>query len=309
MSCFTGRMSYGLFDNSQAEEGTDRNFTSFNYTTVDFFSGSGCFTIDYNIYGASLFGDIYIPVDPINKSYIMSLYAKTTQVNYLGNLGSGHLGFAGYDKDFNFISHDQAFSLFNTVLTRQANPNDTSIYIARGDWSVSATNHYRSINFYPSAHPEYNVVGGYTRLNIYDNAYSTTGIVDVGGGEWRVDLLKAVPDWGISLPAGTPVGNTHSGSSFNYALGAPNYPMTWTRYTTPVMTGEVLNAPAGGANFRHKTRYIRFLNLANYNYRTEVAGNSARYAIDNILWIEGPNSKLASLSSSFYDRTNTFRLK
>jgi len=302
-----GRKTTGLFDNGCAQDGTDRNFTFYSPYSLDSLSGNSCFAVDFNSYGPSVQGSEYIPVDPVNKTYQFACSVKTIQTSYLGRNGSGYLGFAPYDADKNFISHHQSYSTENTTLTRAASPNDTSIYIGRGDWYVGTTAHARTINFYPASHPVYNTVGGYTRFNMYNGttgAYSQTGIVDVGGGEWRVDLEFGIPNWGYSLPVGTPVGRAQSGGTYNYALGARTYPTEWTTYYTPPMTGYVYNAPTSGASFRDQTKYIRFLELVNYTYRTENAGDSARYLLDNIIFIECPNGE--AVNPSFFSKTRVF---
>jgi hypothetical protein len=109
----------------------------------------------------------------------------------------------------------------------------------------------------------------------------------------------------IAFAVGTPVGRTTSGGSYNYALGAPNYPSTWTTYTTPVMTGYVTGTASSGAEFRDGTKYIRFLNLMNYNYRAETAGASAQYLLDNILLFEFADSAKAQAvrTSNIHRRT------
>lgn len=304
MAIVYNRRTTGLFDNGCAQDGTDRNFGDYNSYSLDSLSGNSCFVVDYNVYGSGTQGSEFVPVDPVNKTYQFACSVKTIETSYLGRNGSGHIGFACYDADKNFISHIQCFSIENTTLTRAANAGDTSIYIGRGDWYVGATGHARSINFYPATHPVYNTVGGYTRFSMSNGttgAYSQTAITDVGGGEWKVDLQFAIPNWGYSLPIGTPVGRSYSGGSYNYALGAPVYPTEWTTYYTSPMTGYVTNSPASGANFRDQTKFVRFLNLRNYNYRAENAGNSARYLLDNIILIECPNGQ--AVNPSFFSRT------
>lgn len=284
MAAITGRRQFGLFTNGQAQDGTDTNFSTYNYTTEDSLSGDGCFVVDYNTYGAGMLGNEFVSVDPENEYYQYSVSVKTKTNNYLGNPGSGHLGYACYDANKVFISHHQAFSQLNASLTRAANPGDTVIYVDRGDWPNSATAHLRSLNFYFPGSP-YPSAGGYSRFNLYNPGYSLNGITQISASEWQVNLDKALPDWGYTYAIGTQVGRTYAGGSYNYAVGAPNYPTTWTTYTTPVMHGYITGAPSSGSGFRDQTKYIQFLNLMNYNFRTQTAGDSARYYIDNIMLI------------------------
>jgi hypothetical protein len=303
MGIVYNRRTFGLFENGCFQNGSNTNFPNYSIYTADSLSGNTCGAIDYNSYGPSVFGSEYVPVDPENKHYQFSVSVRTIQNNYLGNPGSGHLGFACYDASKTFISHHQGFSIENTTLTRAATPGDTVIYIARGDWSNSTTNHVRSINFYPAGSP-YSIVGRYSRFNLFNPGYQLNGITSLGGGEWSVALSNPLPNWGYSLPIGTPVGRTFSGGTFNYALGAPNYPSSWTTYVTPVMHGYVINAAASGANFRDQTKYIRFLNLVNYNYLTQNAGNSARYLIDNVILVECKGNN--AYPNSLFSRTEVF---
>lgn len=284
MGAVTGRRQFGLFTNGMAQDGTDSNFSTYNYTNEDSLSGDGCFVLDYNLYGNSILGNEFVPVDPENNYYQISVSLKTKTNNYLGNPGSGFLGFACYDKDFNFISHHQAFCYRYAKLTREASPGDTTIYIDRGDWPNNTTNHVRSINFYFAGSP-YPTVGGYSRYNLYNPGYNLNGITQISASEWSVSLAKALPNWGYSYSVGTDVGQTQSGGTFNYALGAPQYPSTWTTYVSNVMNGYVIGGASSGANFRDQTKYIKFMNLANYNFRLQRDGDSARYYLDNIMLI------------------------
>lgn len=302
MTVVYNRRTFGLFDNGCFQDATNRNFTNYNSYTADSLSNGSCVAVNYNVYGSSAQGTEYVPVDPENKHYQMAVSVKTIQASYNNRNGSGHLGFACYDEDKNFIDHYRSFSTKNTTLTRAASPGDTTIYIGRGDWSNSSTTHYRSINFYPANSP-YSSVGGYTRFNMYRPGYQQNGITQISASEWSVALHFALPDFGYSLPIGTPVGNTNAGSTFNYALGAPIYPTDWTTYVTGVMHGYVTDQLAGGANFRDQTKYIKFLNLRNYNYRSERDGDSARYLIDNIIFVECPNG--VAFPDKLFERSST----
>lgn len=281
MAALTGRRQFGLYTNGQAQYGNNTNFSYYSYTTEDALSGDGCFLMgNVNSRGSSALGNEYVPVDPTKYSYVASVSVKTKTTNYLGNLGSGHLGFACYDENKNFISHNRAYSGKMAVLTRAASPGDTKIYINRGDWYDDGTAHARSMSFYFPGGP-YTKLGGYSRHNMYARIVQNS-IVQTAQGDWEVSFTTGLPNWGYSYAVGTPCGNNQAGGSYNYAFGAPKYPTTWTTYTTPVMTGYVIGSPSSGANFRDGTKYIRFLNLVNYNYRTQTAGNAATYYLDNI---------------------------
>ena len=314
MGAVSGRRTLGLFDSGRGENPSDPNWTNnFVHYTADSLSDGGCWARLANTYGSAAISGRYIPVDPVNKRYVMSVSVRTLTNSYLGRLGSGHLGFACYDASLNFISHHEAFSTSNTTLSRAANPGDTKIYIANADANmISAFNttnsaDRRSLNFYFAGSP-YPTVGGYTRYNMYANVVQNS-LVQTGSGDWEITFTTGLPNWGYTFAIGTPVGRTLSGGSYNYALGAPNYPSTWTTYTTPVMTGYVTETASSGANFRDGTKYIRFLNLMNYNYRTETAGASAQYLLDNILLFEfADDTKAVKVrASDIHRRTRILR--
>lgn len=304
MAIVYNRKTFGLFDNGCFQDGSNRNFTAYDVYNLDSLSGDTCVgVVTYNVYGGATQGSEYVPVDPENKSYQMGVSVRTIQKNYLGSLGSGHLGFACYDSQKRFISHHRAFSTQNTVLTREAVPGDTVIYIDRGDWTNSTTNSQRSINFYfpNSPHP---TVGGYSRFNLFNPGYQLDGITQISSNEWSVALQNPLPDFGYPYPEGTELGRTFSGGTFNYALGNPAYPEVWTTYVTGVMTGYVLNGPSSGANFRDQTKFIRFLNLRNHRFRLQNQGDSARYILDNIIFVECPAGK--EFPNRLFSRSEVF---
>lgn len=313
MGAVTGRRTLGLFDSGRAQNPTDTSWTNaYVHYTQDSLSDGGCWARLANTYGGTAICGRFVPVDPVNKRYVMSTSVRTIANNYLGNPGSGHLGFACYDENFNFIDHHRAFSTDNTTLSRAASPGDTKIYIANASANMisamnSSTSHLRSLNFYFPGSP-YPSVGGYTRYNMYANVVQNS-ITQTGSGDWEITFTTGLPNWGYTFAVGTPVGRTFAGGGYNYALGAPNYPSTWTTYTTPVMTGYVTGGASSGADFRDGTKYIRFLNLMNYNYRTQTAGASAQYLLDNILFFEVQDATKASRirSSSIHTRTRILR--
>ena len=301
MAAFTGRLKMGLYENGKAQSGTNYEFTGYNYTNADSMSGDGCFAVDYNTYGSGMQSDLYIPVDT-SKYYIHSVSMKTYQLSYNNRLGSGHIGFACYDKNKNFIDLRNCGDVGNTTLSRAATPGDSIIYFTSSSgWYTGADvtanqAYYRQILFFPAAHSDYGQAHRYTRFN--NRSYYR--MEQTAQGDWAVYLnshtgsqtnsiaASTLPDYlggNTVLPAGTPVSRGIAGGTYNYAHGNPAYPTEWTTYTTAPFTGENRNS---GTPFRYGTKYIRYLNLRNYNYRTEQAGNSARYYIDNIMLIQVP---------------------
>jgi hypothetical protein len=308
MSAVAGRREKGLITNGSGIASGVGEFSAFNWYTADKISGDGCFAMNTNRYGSSLVTGPYTEVDPLNYTYRFSLCARTISRSYNNRLGSGHIGFACFDRFYNFIDHHEIANTAGAQLTRAANPGDTVFYINRGDWR-NGTGHTISCNFFPATQVDYayeRAPGRYSEVSLYNSAW--TSITQMSASEWRVNLSsgRTVPS-GHSYPVGTWVYQTQAGGSYNYALGAPNYPENWTVYSTGNMTGF---GDWSGAGFRWGTKYIRFLNLANYNYRTESAGNSAYYLFDNIMLLGVRNTKatkLSNLNSSFFNRSRIIR--
>jgi hypothetical protein len=323
MAAFSGRRQFGFFENGQAELGSDAQFTTYNHTNEDSLSGDGCFIVDYDTYGSTMIGNERIEVNT-SDYYQFSVSVKTKTNNYLGNPGSGHLGFSCYDKNDAFIDLRNCGDIGNTTLSRPASPGDSIIYFTSADgWYTGAdvTNnvaYFRQILFFPATHPDYNIPWQYTRFN--NRSYYR--MEQTGAGDWAVYLdsntgsqtntytAATLPDYGYALPTGTPVSRGVAGGTYNYALGDPNYPSTWTTYTTPPFTGENRNS---SYPFRYGTKYIRFLNLLNYNYRSQTGGNSARYYIDNIMLIKlqppvpGSGNNFTPISSTIF-QTSKFKV-
>lgn len=300
MAMVYNRYTTGLFENGGAQNSNNINFTTWNYTSSDGLSNGGCFAVDYNIYGSTGLSDQFIPVD-LNKQYQMAVSAKGTANNYLGNPPGGHLGFACYDENYSFIDLRNCKDIGDTQLTRAAAPGDTTIYVADASgWSTSATTHQRALLLFGGNYP---YSGGYTRHVVYANGYNANGLTNLGGGEWSVTLPSGLPTYSDALdgnnqyPVGTYMANGRAGGTYNYAFGAPNHPIPdgWITYSTGVMSGTSRNS---GAQLRYGTKYIKFMNLRNYNTRTQSAGDSPRYLLDNIILVERPNG--IPLPDSFF---------
>ena len=265
MGIITGPDRLGLWPNADLSKNVD-NFSM--GTWVPNGGPGGASYVKITGGGGSGFTGPRIEVDT-SKSYRQVIYAKTFSPGSSGNNAGGHIGFACYDKNNNFIDLRNCGDIGNTTLSRSASPGDTSIYLTSADgWyqGSDVTNHtyyFRQILFFPASHPDYGVAHKYTRFN----GMRYSALTQTGSGDWQMVLENGtLPDYGYSLPAGTPVSRGAAGGSYNYAMGAPTYPTTWTRYQTGIFTGENRNS---GTPFRYSTKYIRFLILRNYNRRTE----------------------------------------
>jgi hypothetical protein len=280
MGAHAGRKQFGLFDNGCFQKGTNDNFQEYNLYTQDSISNGICGAVDYNVYGGGFYSGYLIPIDT-SKSYQFAVSVKTIQQSYNGRNGSGHIGIRMWDKNKNLLRWGNVQSPnLTSELTRAASPGDTVLYINE-PWS--GTNRFTYISFFPPSHPDYSIPYYTTQFSA---PYDDTSYNDIGGGEYTITLDSGLPNWGYDLPVGTPVAQRLGYVNPNiYELGAPVYPETWTTYISGVLQGEIFN----GGYFRNGTQYVSFLNLRNYNYRAENAGDSARYLIDNILWVECPD--------------------
>lgn len=275
MGVVYNRNNYGLFKNGDFRFG-NLNFSFGTANTTNQLSGIACLQI-VGGGGATSLSDEYVEVDT-TKNYQMIAYARTISRGTAGTLAGGHLGFACFDQFYNFIASVNNGGIGNTTLSRQANPGDTTLYItSNASWHTGTTAVWRYINFFPATHPLYSTPYEYTRLFA---AYNQNSPVSSGSGDFSVSLTAPLPDWGYPLPAGTPVSNGQYAGTYNYALGNPDYPETWTRYATPVFTGTSRNSVYP---FRFGTKYVKFLVLKNYNRRLEAVQDHV-WAIDRVFF-------------------------
>lgn len=314
MAAHSGKAGMGLYRNGCGELGTDTNFSHTNWYTGDKFSGDGCFIIDFDSTSGWQSND-FVPVDT-SKYYYHSVTAKTQARSGTTNrLSGGHIGFACYDKNKNFIDLRNCGGVGNTYLSRPASPGDTVIYVQSGSgWYTGSdvTNNngiFRHVLFYPANHPDYGTPHEYTRFNyVRYNA-----LVSHSNGDWMMTLDRALPDFGGTLPTGTPISRGVAGGSYNYCHGNPYYPDTeWATYTTSPFTGESRNS---GVPFRYGTKYIKFLNLCNYNIRSDSGRPRPRPMFDNIMLVQAkpptPSSTAAHtpIKQEFFKRRRPKWLK
>lgn len=284
MSAVAGRKTFGLFNNGCFKNNNNSDFSSYTLYTSDSLSYGACGAVDYNTYGGGYYPPERVPIDT-NKYYQYAVSVKTIQTSYLGRNGSGHLGIRMYDANQGLIRvNNGGRSTDTTTLTRAASPGDTTIYL---DEPWSGTNLWTYIVFFPAGHPDHDSSRPWY-FRGFPVTYDDTSYTDIGGGEYTITLDAGLPNWGYSLPAGTAVTQRIGFANNNtYTLGAPIYPTEWTTYISGVLHGEYYN----NGNFHNGTKYISFLNLRNHNYRSENSGDSARYLIDNILWVECPGGE------------------
>jgi len=294
MATVGGKNNFGLWNNGDFRDGNVGQFALGTYNVNESFDGKGCVVVTGG--GGTYLGSQYVEVDT-TQTYQVIMYARTIQRGSANNdLAGGHLGFACYDKNKTFVDLRNCGGVGNTTLSRAASPGDSIIYLtSNSGWytGTDVTNnraYFRILIFYPSTHPDYGTAHTYSRFN--NRGYYRMEQTDQG--DWAVYIdgnigsqlnygssaASTLPDYGYSLPAGTPVSRGVAGGTFNYALGAPNYPETWTRYATPPFTGENRNS---SYPFRFATKFIRFMVLRNYNRRT-VSPQDHQWALDRIFF-------------------------
>jgi len=215
-----------------------------------------------------LHGD-YVYVDT-TKTYRAVIYMRTISEGSSGNLAGGHIGFACYDENKNFIDLRYLKDIGDTQLTRAATPGDTTIYVSNASgWYTGTVHYFLGLMLFGGDYP---YSGGYTRYSITSNGYTGSAVTNLGGGEWSIGLQNGLPNWSAALdsngkyPVGTYLANGRAGGTYSYAFGAPNYPTSWTKYDTGNFSGTNRNS---STPFRYGTKYIRFMILRNYNRRSE----------------------------------------
>lgn len=269
MATIGGPNSLGLFRNADFRLGDNTNFTFGTYVASGSNTGGPYIQMTGGA-GATSFSTEYYEVNT-SSSYQMITYARTFVTGSAsGSLAGGHIGIACYDKYFNFIGIESLGGIANTTLSRNLTAGDQFAYVtSNSGWSTSATSTTRYFLLFPATHPDYSTPYTYTRIGLgdYTITYTATGPELMPEGDYRLTLSSVFPNIGYATPAGTPVSNGQSGGTFNYVLGNPNYPLTWTQFSSGIFTGE---SRATAASFRFGTKYIRFLILRNYNARFQV---------------------------------------
>ena len=283
--------NFGRFKNGDFRLRNSTNFSWGTFNNTDQFSGEGCLEVVGGGGGTAL-SDEFIEVNTSN-TYQMICYARTLERGSQNNsLAGGHIGFSCYDSSFRFIDLRNCGGEGNTTLSRNLNSGDSHAYInSNSGWvtgaDVTGTNAvFRNFILFPSSHPEYNKAHEYSRIGFGDFNIHYKSMVQEAEGDWKLKLCDSsnndinMPNIGYSTSSGTPVSRGVAGSTYNYALGNPNYPEEWTRYSTAPFTGESRNS---ATPFRFATKYIKFLILRNYNQRSETPQNH-RWVLDNIFF-------------------------
>ena len=189
-----------MFVNGSAQLGDNTNFSLFTYDPVGYRSPG---SFKYTNGETTAQSDFFIPIDP-NSDYEIQAALKGQNANT-----QAYIGLAFYDRNKQFIDIHECW---------RDPSRDTTLYAA-----ANAGQNYVDIvpppvDWYQVASP-YSYIQWDVKPDASDqpqqNARRITNIDKTPGIYWRLTLSGTVPQ---NYPAGTPVGNSTSGSTFTYVL-------------------------------------------------------------------------------------------
>jgi len=245
-------------------------------------------------YGSSIMSDIPVAVDETSP-YIFSVMLRSLTPSYLDRPGSGYFGFEPLDSAFLMIGRNHNHQRGSTVLTRDLNLGDSFMYVnSVHDWFQDTSFNSVHMRFlvFPNDHPHYSVPYEYSRIEMY---YDGTNITYTGT-DYKVPIVNksntpttADDIAGYNTTAGTPIGQTSAGKTYQYILGDNILiPYDWTLYKN-----QITGRGTDDANtFRYGTKYVRFLALLNHAYRNETSGVAAEFLMDNFMMLKVSGNKV-----------------
>lgn len=261
-----------LVVNGCQEMENNYNFSQFTYDAKNkcLSRQSGSSTLSSNLY------------IPINKDHSFKLSGEFKDGN--GIPSRYYYGFHCYDKDFKEITHQMVtfYTSTKTTLAQPLNNGDTTVALtSSANWRTDNPGvyaHYKCIGFW----------GGQSEYPSYTYTRTTAHYLTVTG-----NTLTLRYTWnGGYVPAGTPVANMYSGSTYMYS-GAVN-PLTtpeWVRRESGLITGWGQNS---STTWRYGTEYVKLMFLINRN-----ATGTPNTLVKNLqFWntTTGQNAKLDSYS-------------
>lgn len=294
MGGYSGKRKLGLWEGGTVDPAlrNEEGHAFTNYGEYLTSTGLRYFDVNTNVYGSTASNSPKVEIkDGFYYTFGASVY--TYALSYNNRTGSGHMGIRQYDEDGNLLRYYNNGHYGRTTLTRAANPGDTKIYVASASgWYSGTSNSNSYATFFPSSHPTYNTPYWYSRfVKSYNRTTDGTPYTDIGGGEWEINLRGTLPDWGYSLPIGTPVGNGRGSNPNSYIItGNTNY-NNFEKWRT-LKSSPRFGRQYDGGNFINATKHVRFLHLRNYTYRGERDGDSARYYIANIFALRRPTNRV-----------------
>jgi len=233
--------------NGNAEFGNNLNFDQWAYdTSVQAYTGKGCFS--YTGYVPALFSEEFIPVS-VHDEFELSCAAAHAVEDRI------YLGFACYTEDLVNIAYHQCW---------RSAAKDTTLYSAYTAGSLTVEIYPAAEAWYdstvsPWSFIQFDIATDYSDLPNFNTVQIDT--IDTSPGTYWILTLKSAVQ--TSYAAGTAVGNSYAGGSYNYALAVNDIsPTNWTYYSA-LIGGSVNSAtsPPPVNLFRRGTAYIRFLCL------------------------------------------------
>lgn len=285
------------------------NFKSFTFDGSDTYGSTGSFTRKAD---STVFADELMPINP-DLNYKMSYFTKANP--YKGARAYGMI--VCYDSDGNSIGPQHTMYKANTLTTlaQELKKGDTVIKLASAsNWENAGGTgvHLRTIIFW-----NYKNSSGFLYPPL---TYSRNLLADawlVGGINYATNTITLKVPWaGSTIPAGTPVSNGSSGSSYKYISGS-NYitPAEWTKYE-----GTISGIDDSGTNHNNKfhpgTAAVKIgwlLNrsdpesvtwLSNVSFQIDYQGNMDKIKGDLTDAISGVSTALGNLQTNV---TGTFR--
>ena len=251
--CSTNRYA-NLFINGDLSYGNLTNYTCPADVT---YNSSGFVNYTGNSLSYILTED-YIPVNPDRKYLISAQFIAS-------NTTSTHLsGIREYDADFNDITATYVMyaSSSATTLSRDLKNGDTVVYFnSLSSWNVSSSTPTYQLGFI-----FWNYKDG-TGYQFGSNTYSRNYAFDLylySSVNRSNNTITLKNPWsGGTIPAGTYVSQSSSGSTFNYGFVGGSLTTSWQSKSYYV-TGTNTNNNST-TNFRPGTRFIKFFIGANHN--------------------------------------------
>ena len=253
-----------LVANGTGLMGTNYNFSALTLDQADTHGTPGAFlhTGDFT----TVTSDEYIPIDA-SRWYQSSLWLKNGDQDGSNYHSSATLfaGFVSYDADLLLISAYHIMRYGSSALTTLAqalNPGDTVMVLtdATGWQNGGGTSLYYQGYSYPNYTYSRNTSLSYS-------VYTTGGVGMWADGGISGNTVTLTAPWpGPALPAGTPVRNASSSSTYDYFIvsGANPPQNVWTNYTGRIGPGTTPGWSGSANEFRPGVAYVKFLLLVNF---------------------------------------------
>ncbi|MFT3964113.1 host specificity factor TipJ family phage tail protein [Propionivibrio sp.] len=247
----TPGLSPEILENGDASLGSNAHFSQLTYATSDGYGGGPHFT--YTGPAGEILGDDWIPIeaDPTYKLRGAFRCEAASNLTYAGVVC--------YDADKRVIPIQGSWRDpgKTTTLYEPAAEGSTSVKIlpAAEAWFAPASPSWPAGSFL-----QLGIELGFSDLPQLDCPPITA--IDTSNPAYWVLVLGAplVRAWA----AGTPVGNSHAGSTYTYALLAGPVTSTWTEFSGSMSRQLDFSVEPGSSTLRAGTKYVRMLVLANY---------------------------------------------